>query len=236
MKRTEQSKAELPEISLINQTKRDVITMKPSKTYTLPGLLAILLVLAFFAAEKVTPHCDTMDGPVITEAKIALEKGNVTPVLKWVRKEDEPEIKKAFEKTLGVRKLSPQAKDLADMYFFETLVRVHRAAEGAGYTGLKPAGQVEPVIAAADKAIATGSLDDLAKEISTLIISGMRQRFERVMKTKKHIDDSVEAGREYVEAYVEFVHYVERLHNDALGTAAPHAEAEGKKPQPEHQH
>jgi len=236
MKRTEQSKAELPEISLINQTKRDVITMKPSKTYTLPGLLAILLVLAFFAAEKVTPHCDTMDGPVITEAKIALEKGNVTPVLKWVRKEDEPEIKKAFEKTLGVRKLSPQAKDLADMYFFETLVRVHRAAEGAGYTGLKPAGQVEPVIAAADKAIATGSLDDLAKEISTLIISGMRQRFERVMKTKKHIDDSVQAGREYVEAYVEFVHYVERLHNDALGTAAPHAEAEGKKPQPEHQH
>jgi len=236
MKRTEQSKAELPEISLINQTKRDVITMKPSKTYTLPGLLAILLVLAFFAAEKVTPHCDTMDGPVITEAKIALEKGNVTPVLKWVRKEDEPEIKKAFEKTLGVRKLSPQAKDLADMYFFETLVRVHRAAEGAGYTGLKPAGQVEPVIAAADKAIATGSLDDLAKEISTLIISGMRQRFERVMKTKKHIDDSVEAGREYVEAYVKFVHYVERLHNDALGTAAPHAEAEGKKPQPEHQH
>ena len=236
MKRTEQSKAELPEISLINQTKRDVITMKPSKTYTLPGLLAILLVLAFFAAEKVTPHCDTMDGPVITEAKIALEKGNVTPVLKWVRKEDEPEIKKAFEKTLGVRKLSLQAKDLADMYFFETLVRVHRAAEGAGYTGLKPAGQVEPVIAAADKAIATGSLDDLAKEISTLIISGMRQRFERVMKTKKHIDDSVEAGREYVEAYVEFVHYVERLHNDALGTAAPHAEAEGKNPQPEHEH
>ena len=236
MKRTEQSKAELPEISLINQTKRDVITMKPSKTYTLPGLLAILLVLAFFAAEKVTPHCDTMDGPVITEAKIALEKGNVTPVLKWVRKEDEPEIKKAFEKTLGVRKLNPQAKDPADMYFFETLVRVHRAAEGAGYTGLKPAGQVEPVIAAADKAIATGSLDDLAKEISTLIISGMRQRFERVMKTKKHIDDSVEAGREYVEAYVEFVHYVERLHNDALGTAAPHAEAEGKKPQPEHEH
>jgi hypothetical protein len=234
MKRTEQSKAELPEISLINQTKRDVITMKPSKTYTLPGLLAILFVLAFLAAEKVTPHCDTMDGPVITEAKIALEKGDVTPVLKWVLKDDEDEIKKAFEKTLGVRKLSPQAKDLADMYFFETLVRVHRAAEGAGYTGLKPAGQVEPVIAAADKAIEGGSLDDLTKEISALIISGMRQRFSRVLETKRHINESVEAGREYVEAYVEFVHYVERLHNDALGTAAPHAEAEGKKPQPEH--
>ena len=193
-------------------------------------------MLAFFAAEKVTPHCDTMDGPVITEAKIALEKGNVTPVLKWVRKDDEDEIKKAFEETLGVRKLSPQAKDLADMYFFETLVRVHRAAEGAGYTGLKPAGQVEPVIAAADKAIESSPLDDLAKEISTLIMSGIRQRFNHVVETKKHTNESVEAGREYVAAYVEFVHYVEWLHNDALGTAAPHAEAEGKKPQPEHQH
>jgi hypothetical protein len=198
--------------------------------------LAILFVLAFFAAEKVTPHCDTMDGPVITEAKIALEKGNVTPVLKWVRKDDEDEIKKASEETLGVRKLSPQAKDLADMYFFETLVRVHRAAEGAGYTGLKPAGQVEPVIAAADKAIESSPLDDLAKEISTLIMSGIRQRFNHVVETKKHTNESVEAGREYVAAYVEFVHYVEWLHNDALGTAAPHAEAEGKKPQPEHEH
>lgn len=193
-------------------------------------------MLAFFAAEKVTPHCDTMDGPVITEAKIALEKGNVTPVLKWVRKDDEDEIKKASEETLGVRKLSPQAKDLADMYFFETLVRVHRAAEGAGYTGLKPAGQVEPVIAAADKAIESSPLDDLAKEISTLIMSGIRQRFNHVVETKKHTNESVEAGREYVAAYVEFVHYVEWLHNDALGTAAPHAEAEGKKPQPEHEH
>jgi hypothetical protein len=198
--------------------------------------LAILFVLAFFAAEKVTPHCNTMDGPVITEAKIAPEKGDFTPVLKWVRKEDEDEIKKAFEKTLGVRKLSPQAKDLADMYFFETLVRVHRAAEGAGFTGLKPAGQVEPVIAAADKAIESSPLDDLAKEISTLIMSGIRQRFNHVVETKKHTNESVEAGREYVAAYVEFVHYVERLHNDALGTAAPHAEAEGKKPQPEHEH
>jgi microcompartment protein CcmL/EutN len=198
--------------------------------------LAILFVLAFFAAEKVTPHCDTMDGPVITEAKIALEKGNVTPVLKWVRKDDRDEIKKAFEKTLGVRKLSPQAKDIADMYFFETLVRIHRAAEGAGYTGLKPAGQVEPVIAAADKAIERGSLDDFAKEISALIISGIHQRFEHLMKTKNDMDKSVQAGREYVEAYVEFVHYVERLHNDSLAAAAPHAETEAKKPQPEHEH
>ena len=31
-------------------------------------------------------HCDTLDGPVVTTAKAALEKGDVTPLLKWVRK------------------------------------------------------------------------------------------------------------------------------------------------------
>jgi len=199
-------------------------------------LSAAIIVWALISPPISFAHCDTLDGPVVTAARISLEKGDITPALKWVQKQDEDEIKKAFQKTLGVRKLSPQAKDLADMYFFETLVRIHRAAEGAGYTGLKPAGAVEPIIAAADKAIETGSVDDLAKEISTLIISGMRQRFERVMKTKKDMDKSVQAGREYVETYVEFVHYVERLHNDALGTAVTHAEAEEKKAQPEHEH
>ena len=42
-------------------------------------------------------HCDTLDGPVVTTARAALAKGNVTPVLKWVRKADEGEIRAAFE-------------------------------------------------------------------------------------------------------------------------------------------
>jgi hypothetical protein len=89
-------------------------------------------------------HCDTLDGPVVMTAKAALEKGDVTPVLKWVRKEDEKEIREQFKKTLTVRAKGPEAKELADMYFFETLVRIHRAGEGAPYTGLKSAGMVEP--------------------------------------------------------------------------------------------
>jgi len=184
-------------------------------------LPAAIIVWAVISPPISFAHCDTLDGPVVKVARVALDKGDVTPVLKWVQKQDEEEIKKAFQKTLGVRKLSPQAKDLADMYFFETLVRIHRAAEGAGYTGLKPAGAVEPIIAAADKAIEIGSVDGLAKEISALIISGMRQRFERVMKTKKDMDKSVQAGRQYVQAYVEFVHYVERLHKAASGQSHP---------------
>jgi hypothetical protein len=175
----------------------------------LVGVVVVGVVAAIvwmLVARTVQAHCDTLDGPFVITAKMALDKGDVTPVLKWVQKKDEGEIKKAFENTLTVRKLSPQAKELADMYFFETLVRIHRAAEGAGYTGLKPAGSVEPPIAAADKALESGSVNDLVKEISGIVSAGIRERFNHTVEAKKHAEESVEAGREYVKAYVEFVH------------------------------
>lgn len=172
-----------------------------------------LLVLPHVAAA----HCDTLDGPVVTDAKAALEKGDVTPVLKWVMSEHEDEIREAFKKSLAVRSKSPESKELADMYFFETLVRVHRAGEGAPYTGLKPAGTVEPPVAAADKAIESKSVDALAGKIGNAAEQGVRKRFERLIETQKHKDDSVEAGREYIHAYVEYVHFVENLHNTITG-------------------
>ena len=91
-------------------------------------------------------------------------EGNVNLVLIWVPKDNEAEIKRAFEKTVAVRKLNPEARELIDMYFFETLVRIHRAAEGAPYTGLKPAGRdLGPAIPAADKALETGNVDPIVK-------------------------------------------------------------------------
>jgi len=158
---------------------------------------------------KAFAHCDTLDGPVIQDARAALEQADVTPVLKWVKKDAEPETRAAFDKALAERKSD---KDAADMGFFETLVRVHRAGEGASFSGLKPSGSVEPVIAGADKALETGSIDDLTQEMSEHLASGVKERFERAFELKKHKDESVEAGREYVEAYVEYVHYVEGLH------------------------
>ncbi|MCG3148227.1 MAG: hypothetical protein PCFJNLEI_01670 [Verrucomicrobiae bacterium] len=181
-------------------------------------LLNVLVTLALLAPVTVRAHCDTLDGPVVNAAKVALEKGDVNLVLIWVQKKDEAEIKKAFDKTLAVRKQSAEAKELADTYFFETLVRVHRAAEGAPYTGLKPAGEIEPPIAAADKALETGKVDNLANEVSKAVADGIRKRFTRSLEAKKHADHNVAAGREYVAAYVEFVHYVERLHTAAGST------------------
>ncbi len=192
--------------------------MKP-RGVCIKTFLAIVLTVAFLSLPVIShAHCDTLSGPVVTTARAALERGDVTPVLKWIKKDDEARIKSLFKKTLAVRTKGAEAKELADMYFFETLVRLHRAGEGAPYTGLKPVGEVEPAVAAADKAIETGSVDGLIKMINDAASSGVRERFVQVNKTGKHADENVESGRKYVAAYVDFTHYVEKLHLDATGS------------------
>ncbi|MGA0611642.1 DUF6448 family protein [Caldimonas sp. KR1-144] len=104
------------------------------------------------------------------------------------------------------------------------LVRIHRAGEGAPYTGLKPAGAVEPPVAAADKAIEAGRLQGLATTISERAERGLREHFAQVMATKRYEPNDVEAGRAHSSAYVEFVHYAERLYG-AAETLAPEAPA-----------
>jgi hypothetical protein len=167
-------------------------------------------------------HCDTLDGPVVKTARAALEKGGVTPILKWIKKEDETEIKDLFKKTLTVRSKGKEAQEVADMYFLETLVRLHRAGEGEPYTGLKPAGVVEPAVMEADKALESGSVEKLVKLVTEAAAKGIRERFNKAKEAKKHADHSVEAGREFVEAYVQFTHYVERLHLDSTSEAGHH--------------
>lgn len=188
------------------------------------GIKGFLTVASFALALLITPrlalaHCDTLDGPVVSDARTALADGNVTPVLKWVKADDEPEIRKAFEKTLSVRNLDAGARDLADIYFFETLVRVHRAGEGAPYTGLKAAGAVEPVVARADLALEQGNGAELAKTIAAHVEKGILERFGLANETKKHANDSVDAGRKHVEAYVTYVHYVEGIAKAVHGGA-----------------
>lgn len=179
-------------------------------------LAAVLLTLVLSA--QALAHCDTLDGPVVIDARSALEKGDVTPVLKWVRADDEQEIREVFAKTIAVRKLNPAAQDLADSYFFETLVRIHRAGEGAPYTGLKAAGTVPPPIAKADLSLEKGNVDELAKAIGNHAEAGVRKHFKQALDAKKHVGESVVAGRDFVAAYVTYVHYVEGV------VAAVHAE------------
>jgi Family of unknown function (DUF6448) len=186
--------------------------------------LVVLVAFSVVAAIPAAAHCDTLDGPVVAAAKRALSAGDVTPVLKWVRAEHEAEIRDAFARTLKVRGQSSEARELADRYFFETLVRIHRAGESAPYSGLKPAGEVEPGIAAADSAMESGKVEPLAAAVSKEIADGIRQRFARVQQARPHAEESVEAGREYVEAYVTFIHYVEGLHQ-AIAATSGHGES-----------
>ncbi len=201
--------------------------MKTRKNVSMATMLAAGLGVGLLLVPGVArAHCDTLDGPVVTAAKAALAKGDVTPVLKWVAKDQEGQIREAFQKTLAVRAKGAEAKDLADTYFFETLVRVHRAGEGAPYTGLKPAGlEINPAVQAADKALATGEPDRLVKMVSEAVAAGIRERFAKAAEARKHADSSVGAGRQFVEAYVEFVHYVEGLYDMAQGHAEAHGEA-----------
>jgi hypothetical protein len=69
----------------------------------------------------------------------------------------------------------------------------------------------------ADRALEKGSVDELARMISAEVAGGLRQRFERAHRARQSAESSVSAGREYVEAYVELMHYVEQLHVAARG-------------------
>jgi hypothetical protein len=186
-------------------------------------ILLALFVLMVLSTDTLSAHCDTMNGPVVTAAKKALETGNVNLVLIWVQKKDEALIKEAFQKTLAVRKLNQDAQKLADMYFFETLVRIHRVGEGVAYTGLKPTEtEVEPGIAAADKSLEIGSNKELLKHLTDAAAQGIDEQFNQAIAKKNYKKDDIDAGREYVEAYVRYIHYVERLFQAVEGPAEGH--------------
>jgi hypothetical protein len=188
--------------------------------------LGAVLTAAFAAAAPARAHCDALDGPVVREARLALEADDVTRVLKWIRPEDERDVREAFARASRLRGAGAEARDLAQTWFFETLVRLHRAGEGAAYTGLKPAGlDPGPAIRGADQALAAGSADALVTTVLDEAAEGIRSRFRRALDLRKDAATNVEAGRAYVAAYVEFVHHVERLHAAARGGGADHATA-----------
>ena len=165
-------------------------------------------------------HCDGLDGPVVTVARKSLEAGNVNLVLLWVRTEDEGEIRKVFDRARSVRKLCAEARELADTHFFETLARIHRAGEGAPFGGLQPASRdLGPAVPAADQALESGSIEQVEKLLTDAIRSGVHKHFDATLGRRKFGPNDVEAGRVYVEAYVPYIHYVERLWQAAQGAA-----------------
>lgn len=194
------------------------------KMYTRTLFTALFVTLMLLGgATEARAHCDKINGPVVTDAKKALATSELTPVLKWIVEEDEAEVRDAFRQTLAVREKGPEARELADRYFFETLVRLHRKSEGAPYTGLKPASaDVGPAITAADRALEDSSVDALIALVTEDVARELRESYEQTRAAKLQADASVEQGRDFVKKYVHFIHLAKRIHEAATGSAGAH--------------
>ena len=147
------------------------------------------------------PHCDSMDGPIVRAAREALDTQNVEVILPYVHKPGEDEVRSAFELTMKARTQGAEAREVADRFFFETAVRVHRAGEGAPYTGLKPAGlDVGPVIPLAEGAIKSGDPSRLADFLADAVRGEVADRYAAMLRAKGTAAAGVDEARVYVEA------------------------------------
>ena len=179
----------------------------------------------------VPPHCDTMDGPVVKAAQLALERGNVNLILPYAPKKAEAELRHAFDRTMRVRMLSPEARETVDYWFFETAVRLHREGEGAPFTGLKPAGLDEgPAVRHAEQAIQSHQVEEITHFLCRVVAEEIHNRFHAAMILRHYGENDVDAARAYVQAMLGFVVYSHTLYTTA--TSSPHEHAE--RPAVEH--
>jgi len=194
------------------------------------GLLAGLAMAATmlgYAAEA-RAHCDTADGPVVSAARRALESGNVNHVLIWVQPGDDEQIRDAFERAREARRSASGPHQSSDRVFFETLVRIHRAGEGAAYEGLKPAGtELGPAVRAADDSVERGTAEPVHAVVTAAVRDGIDERFNEVKNARSFDADDVKAGRAYVASYVGFTHFVEGVHEAATRDPHVHQHAQG---------
>ncbi len=175
--------------------------------------MLVLISLTLFVTEKAFAHCDTESGPVAVDARKALETGNFNVIAIWVGEDQEQELRNNFEESLAVYKTGGKAKELAAHYFVSTAVRLHRAAEGMDFTGVKPAEPLPAVIAVAENALESGNPDSVIKMLTKELQAETQHWFEMAMNAKKgYGDEDVDAGRKWVDAYVKYVIFVNGLH------------------------
>lgn len=185
------------------------------------GLAALALI-----ARTVQAHCDTESGPVAVAARKALRTGQFEPIAIWVGQEQADELRGTFEQSMAVYRMGGEAQELAEQHFMSEAVRLHRAAEGMSFTGLKPAAPLPPDIAAAEKALETGDVNAVLEPLEAELERNVTRWFERAMEARKQKDESVEAGRKWVDAYVQYVIYVHGLHK-TIQAGPAHGVGEG---------
>jgi len=181
----------------------------------LKRILSAALVMLFLTIGTLpaSAHCDSYDGPTIKDALKALETNNVQLVLKWIEPAQEKEIISLFNTTYSLRNGDKRVYEIVEKHFLETLVRLHRETEGAPYTGLKAAGTTKAINQLSDQALASKDIDGLLGKLNNHIGQVIKEKYEKVAALDKVKNESPEKGREYVEAYVDYTHTLEAIHD-----------------------
>lgn len=183
-------------------------------------LLLSILFISFVAPQMASAHCDSYDGPVIKDALKAFEQQNVELVLKWVEPQYDEIITDKFNQTLNLFGSNEEVNEILRTHFLETLVRLHREGEGASFTGLKPVNSMTPMVEMADNSLDKNDIDYVVKTVNSHLAEVLKERFTKAMELSKTKDNSVEQGRAYVEAYVEYTHTLEALEHILHGEMA----------------
>jgi hypothetical protein len=191
---------------------------------------AVALAIVVGASGAARAHSDSEDGPVAKVVQRALETGNLNLVLPYAPASAEAELKATFAEARKVRTLGPDARKLADRSFLETTIRLHRAGEGATFTGIKLAGiNYGPMIPAAERAIETGDLEAIKAVLIEGIDHVLGEKLAHVRELGKVTSepanyDQVAAARERISAELGFITFAEGVHQAVLGKTAPHHE------------
>ncbi|MCE5179587.1 MAG: DUF6448 family protein [Porphyromonadaceae bacterium] len=183
-------------------------------------ILSLIAVFSFVNTQSASAHCDSFDGPALQDAAKALETNNVDLILKWISKDMEAEVVPLFHKTYSLRNGDKEVYEIVKKYFYETFVRLHREMEGAPFTGLKPAGTTAHITVMSDKALNTGDFASLLTALNKHVNGQLQEKYDKTAALYKVKDNSVEEGRQYVKAYVDYTHSVEAVHDLLAGGGA----------------
>lgn len=207
------------EAKLVEKSRKKTTIMK------MAGSLVMVLALIAFNAQETFAHCDRENGPVAVDAKEALKTGDFSRVAIWIGEEQEEELRKKFRQSLSVYQKGGDSKELATEYFMSNAVRLHRAAEGMPFAGLKPAQAAAKDIQVAEKALKTGDLDPVMDMFSSKMKDEAQKWFQKALEAKKNKDESVEAGREWADKYVKYIIYLHKLYQK-IEAGPPHGVGE----------
>lgn len=182
------------------------------KTVKLSALIALFFLAGLLLPKQSNAHCDRVNGPVAVDARKALETGDLSHALIWVTEKQTEELKSVFEQTEKVYAKGGESRELAERYFMETTVRLHREAEGMPYTGLKPAQPNSKDIAIAEKALRSGDIQPVTKLLADEIKNNLSELHQKAISAKSDRGKSIAEGRKAVDAYVRYIVYVHSLY------------------------